>query len=128
MKSHCRIVSMVFITVVVFCAMIGNSYAAVTITGTSGAKYLVTGMPVTTTTDAVLKIAFENKTAGTNLSLCAGTMADFTAGKCAMPLSDSGGPGFQFLTIVDAKALAGKIIYVIRSVGSADSQFVLTIE
>ena len=118
----------VLMGVLISCVMIGTSYAAVTITGTSGAKYLITGMLVTTKTDAVLKISFENKTAGTNLSLCAGTEADFNAGKCGMQLSSSGGPGFQFLTIVDAKTLAGKVIYVIRSVGSADSQFILTIE
>ena len=122
-------VLLVLMAVVIFGAMIGDSFAAVTITGTSGAKYLVTGMAVTPqAADAVLKISFENKTAGTNLELCAGTMADFSASKCAMHLSDSGGPGFQFLTIVDAKAIAGKIIYVIRAVGNANSQFVLTIE
>src|SRR5207248_2380391 len=39
-----------------------------TITGTVGTdgKYLVTGMPVDTATHTVLKLAFENNTAGTN--------------------------------------------------------------
>jgi hypothetical protein len=66
-----------------------------TLTGTVGAdgKYLVTGMPVNTNTHTVLKLAFENNTAGTNLSLCAGTDADFTAGTAGTRLSDSRGPG-----------------------------------
>ena len=42
----------------------------ITITGTVGSsgKYLISGTPVNTTTDAVLKIAFENNTSGTNLA------------------------------------------------------------
>ena len=102
----------------------------ITVTGTVGSsgKYLVTGMPVNTKTHTVLKIAFENKTSGTNLGLVAGTDADFAAGTGGLQLSDSGGPGFQFLTIIDTHKLSGKIIYVLREVGSADSQFSLTIE
>jgi hypothetical protein len=95
--------------------------------GSSG-KCLVTGMPVTTQTHTVLKIAFENNTGGTNLALCAGTDANFAAGKIGIQLSDSGGPGFQFLTLIDTKKLSGKIIYVLRAVGSADSQFTINIE
>lgn len=54
----------------------------INLTGTVGGsgKYLVTGMPVDTKTHTVLKIVFENKTAGTNLGLFAGTDAEFTAG------------------------------------------------
>jgi hypothetical protein len=61
-----------------FAVASGNAFASTTITGTvgGGGKYLVTGAPVTTTTAAVLKLSFENKTAGTNLELCAGTAAD----------------------------------------------------
>src|ERR1700730_12756918 len=97
----------------------------ITITGTVGAsaKYLVTGMLVSTTANAVLKMAFENHTAGTNLELCAGTVAEFNAGTASLQLSDSGGPGFQFLTIVDTNQLAGKVIYVLRRVGTAAAQF-----
>lgn len=95
--------------------------------GPSG-KYLVTGMPVDTKTHTVLLITFENNTLGTNLSLCAGSDADFAAGTAAIRLSDSGGPGFQFLTIVDSDRLSGKIIYVLREVGTADSHFTLNIE
>jgi hypothetical protein len=62
-----------------------------------------------------LKIAFETTTAGDNLALCAGTAADFAAGQCAIRLSDSGGPGFTFLTIVDAATLNGKILFVFPS-------------
>ena len=95
--------------------------------GTNG-KSLVTGMAVSTNLSTVLKIAFENNTAGTNLALCAGTVADFTAGNMGLQLSASGGPGFQFLTLVDTHQLAGKVIYVLRAAGSAVSQFTLTVE
>jgi len=102
----------------------------INLTGTVGGsgKYLVTGMPVDTKTHTVLKIVFENKTAGTNLGLFAGTDAEFTAGTGGLQLSDSGGPGFQFLTIIDTHKISGKIIYVLRQVGSADSVFSLTVE
>jgi len=107
-----------------------GALAATTITGTvqSEGKYLVSGAPVTTTTPAVLKLSFQNNTPGTNLELCAGNSADFVAGACPTRLSDSGGPGFVFLTIVDTPALSGKIIYVIRAVGIAPAAFQLTIE
>ncbi len=102
----------------------------ITITGTVGSsgKYLVTGMPVNATANAVLKIAFQNNTAGTNLALCAGTDADFAAGHAAMQLSDSGGPGFQFLTIIDVQKIQGKIVYVLRAVGTANASFTINIE
>jgi len=101
-----------------------------TITGTVGTdgKYLVTGMPVDTETHTVLKLAFENNTLGTNLSLCAGTIEDFVAGTAGIELNGSGGPGFKFLTIIDTHALSGKVLYVLRQVGSEDSQFTLTID
>jgi hypothetical protein len=102
----------------------------ITITGTVGSsgKYLVTGLAVDTKTHTVLKIAFENNTAGTNLSLCAGTVAEFAAGTVGLQLSDSGGPGFRFLTIIDTHKLSGKVIYVLRAVGTADSQFAINID
>jgi hypothetical protein len=43
-------------------------------------------------------------------------------------LSDSGGPGFVFLTIIDAATLNGMQLYVLRAVGSAAAEFTLTIE
>ncbi len=100
------------------------------LTGTVGSsgKYLVTGIPVSTQSHAVLKIAFENNTAGTNLGLYAGTDAEFNSGTGGTQLSGSGGPGFQFLTIIDTHTLSGKVIFVRRDVGSADSQFTLTVE
>lgn len=100
------------------------------LTGTVGSsgKYLLTGMAVDTHVHSVLKLAFENNTAGVNLALCAGTDADFAAGNPALQLSDSGGPGFQFLTIIDTHKLAGKLLYVLREVGSADAQFTVTVE
>jgi hypothetical protein len=99
----------------------------ITITGTVGAngKYLVTSMPVQTTSNAVLKITFENNTAGTNLELDAGNFADATP---QMRLNGSGGPGYQFLTIIDANKLSGKDIYVHRAVGTATSKFTINIE
>jgi hypothetical protein len=68
----------------------------ITITGTVGSsgKYLVTRIPVDTTANAVLKIAFENNSPGTNLGLFAGTVANFESGSAGTQLSDSGGPGF----------------------------------
>jgi hypothetical protein len=113
-----------------FVASTGSVFAETTITGTVGTTgaYLVTGAPVATTADAVLKISFENLTSGTNLALCAGTPAQFTAHTCGTELSDSGGPGFTFLTIVDTAALSGKVIYVLREVGTLNSTFQMTIE
>jgi hypothetical protein len=104
--------------------------AMIQLTGTVGSsgKYLLSGMPVNTQANAVLKIAFANNTAGTNLGLFAGTNAEFTTGTGGTQLSDSGGPGFQFLTITDAHALEGQVIFVRRLVGSADSQFTLNVE
>jgi hypothetical protein len=109
----------------------GQEYAQMlTLTGTVGpdGKYLVTGMPVSTTHHAVLKLTFENNTLGTNLALAAGSDADFAAGTAGIRLSDSGGPGFKFLTIIDTEALSGQIIYVLREVGTADAQFTLTVD
>ena len=103
----------------------------ITITGTVGAagKYLVTGSPVSTSSvQAVLKIAFENNTPGTNLALFAGTSAEFASGTGGTQLSDSGGPGFRFLTIIDTHQISGQIIFVRRVVGSAAAQFTLTVE
>jgi hypothetical protein len=113
-----------------FAVSTGNALASTTITGFVGpsGKYLVSGAPVTATTAAVLKLSFENKTSGTNLELCAGTAADFAAGTCSVRLSDSGGPGFVFLTITDTSQLSGKFIFVQRVVGITSSEFVLTIE
>ena len=107
-----------------------SALASTTITGTVGpsGKYLVTGAPVTTTNVTVLKLSFENKTSGTNLELCAGTAADFAAGTCSIRLSDSGGPGFVFLTITDTSQLSGKIIFVLRAVGITASNFAFTID
>jgi hypothetical protein len=111
-------------------AVTGNAFAYIIVTGTVGpsGKYLVTGMPVTTTTATVLKLSFENKTSGTNLELCAGTAADFASGTCSTRLSDSGGPGFAFLTITDTAQLSGKLMFVLRAVGIASSEFALTVE
>src|SRR5260370_32097142 len=97
-------------------ASAGNAHA-LTITGTvgpgPGAKYLLTGSAVNVTTNAVFKMSFETVTAGENLALCAGGVADFVAAKCATQLNDSGGPEFRFLTIVNAASLTGKQLYVI---------------
>jgi hypothetical protein len=104
--------------------------AMVKITGTVGAsgKYLVTSIPVDSKVNAVLKIVFENNTGGTNLALIAGSAAEFEAGTGGKQISDSGGPGFMFLTIIDVHQLEGKHLWVKREVGTGASQFTLTID
>ena len=121
---------LLIVGLVLIAASARNALAATTITGTVGisGKYLVTGAPVTTTAVTVLKLSFENNTPGTNLELCAGTAADFAAGTCSVRLSDSGGPGFVFLTITDTTQLSGKIIFVQRAVGIAAATFELIVE
>ena len=81
-----------------------NANAAVQITGTVGTsgKFLITGVPVPGPAPAVIKLVFGNLTSGTNLELCAGSSAEFSSGTCAITLSSSGGPGFNFLTIVES--------------------------
>ena len=125
----CRCGSLsVFVVLAVLVGAVDNAQASVTVRGVADPKYLIASVPVMSAGDAVLKMVFENKTPGTNVSLCAGTMEDFANGKCAMHLSGSGGPGFHFLTIIDAKELYGKVLYAIRAVGTAPAQFLLTIE
>jgi hypothetical protein len=101
-----------------------------TITGNvaAGGSYLVTGMPVDTKSHAVLKLAFENNTAGSNVALCAGTAAQLSARTFTFRLSDSGGPGFKFLTIIDANLLSGLNIYVLSLVGTVPAEFTLTVD
>ena len=105
---------------------------AFTITGTvgpgPGAKYLLTGSPINVSTNTVLKMSFETTTPGENLALCAGSVADFASGHCAMQLNDSGGPGFRFLTIADAASMNGKHLFVIKEVGVNPASFSFTIE
>jgi len=106
-----------------------SAQAATVITGTVvNQKYLLTGATVNVTTNAVLKISFEVDTAGINLALCAGNVTDFEAGTCGTRLSDSGGPGFKFLTITDAASLNGKQLYILKEVGSEPASFTFSIE
>ena len=105
-----------------------QSARALTITGTSGASYLVSGSPFASVGPGVLRISFVNNTSGTNLVLCAGTDAQFASGTCGIRLSDSGGPGFQFLTVIDVAKLEGKNLYVLRAVGTEPSKFTIVIE
>jgi hypothetical protein len=95
--------------------------------GTNGKAQISAGV-VNSTAVMPLKIAFVNTGSGTNLQLCAGSNADFTAGKCAMILGVSGGAGFTSLMIIDAGQLYGKQIYVIRGAGTAASGFTVTVE
>jgi hypothetical protein len=129
MKPNHRLILAALWTVAFTVAASGVD-AAVSISGIVGAsgKFLLTGMPVTGNAPAVLKMTFENRTAGTNLNLCAGTTADFGSGACPINLSSSGGPGFRFLTIVDTATLSGKVLYVKRAVGTTAAEFVLTVE
>ena len=110
-----------------FCAVSAKA-EPLTITGSVDYKYLISSMATSTTSSTLLKIAFENNTSGSNLSLCAGTLNDFAAGTCPMRISNSGGPGFRFLTLLDAAHLNGKYLYVVRSVGFIVSKFTLIIE
>lgn len=130
MKNHCRMVLIVLMTVVILGAMLGKSFALTITDTTVDGKFLVTGMPVTPKSGphALLRISFMDNTAATNVQLCAGTMAQFTADTCGIELSDSGGPGFQFLTLIDDQALAGKQIYVIRASGTVEANFTMVIE
>jgi hypothetical protein len=106
-----------------------TSANALTVTGTVGSKkFLLTGSIVKTTAHALMKISFETTTPGNNLSLCAGTTADFVAGVCTVQLNGSGGPGFTFLTIIDAADLNGLQLYVIQNVGINPASFTVTIE
>lgn len=102
----------------------------ITITGTVApkGKYLVTGSPVESAAAIPLKLSFEDNTAGTNLQLCAGTLAQFSSGVAGMQLSDSGGPGFVFLTIIDAAKLNGLVIYVLYAVGTVNANFTLVVD
>ena len=123
-----RWVRHLFVAASIFSASTASASSMVTgIVPVSG-RYLVSGAPVMASTSGLLKLTFENNTAGSNLELCAGTVADFNAGVCALRLSDSGGPGFAFLTLVDVSQLSGKIIFVLRAVGLAPSKFTLTVE
>lgn len=96
--------------------------------GYADPKYLITGMPEILASDAVLRILFETKTSGTNVALCAGTRDDAARGQCSMYVSGSGGPGYRFLTLVDAAALSGRVLYAVREVGDVPAQFALTID
>lgn len=130
MKRHYEMLLRILVLVGILGVASTEVAAAVVISSTVGAsgKYLVTGMPVTGTAPAMIKLTFENRTAGTNLELCAGAGGDFAGGYCPMSLANSGGPGFRFLTIVDMATLSGKVLYVRRGAGTAASTFVLTVE
>jgi hypothetical protein len=128
MRIHFRLGLSILAAVCILASSVERAYGAVTITGVSGDKFLISGAPITITgtTNVVFKISFQNKTSGTNLVLCAGTIQDFNNRTCPTQVSGSGGP--EFLTIVDSNTLNGKVLYVIRGVGSVNSTFVLTIE
>lgn len=96
MTIYGRSLLTVFAVFALLGGVVGNAQADVTVTGVANPQYLISGMPVISEGDAVLKMIFENKTPGTNISLCAGTMDDFAQEKCSMHLSGAGGPGFGF--------------------------------
>jgi hypothetical protein len=122
-------IKLAFSVVAVLAALsVAPSAKALTITGTTGAKYLVSGSAINSTGMGVLRISFENNTSGTNLSLCAGTLAEFSSGTCGTELASSGGPGFTFLAIQDSAKLNGKYLYVVRNVGSEASTFTIVLE
>jgi len=114
------------------CCLIGlgqaGARAAVTITDTVSGAFLVSGAKISTATHSNVKISFSNNTAGTNLELCAGTTAQFSAKVCGTVVSDSGGPGFNFLTLVDLVEYNDKYLYVLEVSGTEAASFTLTIE
>lgn len=128
-RTISRAVSTPLACLVLFALAGVSGIKAMTLTGTvTNGKYVISGSPVNVSTNAVLKISFETTTSGDSLSLCAGTLADVLAGHCAVNLNGSGGPGFMFLTIIDAASLNGKVLYVIREVGFQPASFRITIE
>jgi cysteine-rich repeat protein len=110
------------------CSATCQTVTGVAITGFADPNYLISGAPVTSTAHVVLRMTFEDRTPGTNVSLCAGPIEEFAQGTCSMQLSGSGGPGFVFLTIIDASVLSGDVLYAVRQIGTVPAQFVLTIE
>jgi hypothetical protein len=104
--------------------------AAVTVAGSVGdsGKYLVSGTPVSGPATAIVKFTFRTLTPGARLSLCAGTLADFESGRCAIHLASSEGPDAMFLSIVDLRTLGGKMLYVSRGGGAGNARFELTAE
>jgi hypothetical protein len=101
---------------------------AFTISDTADPMFLISGAPINSKATIPLRIFFVDNTAGTNVQLCAGTTAQFSAGTCGTVLSDSGGPCCTFVTVIDARELDGLNFYVKRVVGTAPAQFTLTIE
>jgi hypothetical protein len=89
----------------------------------------VMGSPIATTTPTVVKIKFESF-ASANLSLCVGSLSDVLANVCATRLTDSGGPGYPSLAIVDINAYAGEYLYVHNNSYTAVSnvEYLLEIE
>jgi hypothetical protein len=131
MKRHHKSLLALFVAIGIVGATIGNAGAAVVITGTVGStgKYLVSGAPISVKKEeGIIKVTFETKTAGFNLSLCLGTIADFNSNTCASDLVGSGGPGFVFLSIIDIEELNGKVLFVRRNVGSGNATFAITME
>ena len=102
---------------------------ALTINGTvSNQKYLLTGSAVKVTANAVLKISFETTSAGDNLSLCAGSIAEFARWHLRHTTERLRRTGFRFLTILDAASLNGKQLYILKNVGINLASFTFTIE
>lgn len=131
MKRRRRLLVAALAAIGILGSTIGNADAAVVITGTVGSsgKYLVSGAPISVKKeDGIIKITFESRTAGSNLSLCVGTLENFDSNTCASELVSSGGAGFVFLSIVDVEELNGKVFFVKRNVGSGNSEFTITME
>ena len=127
MKHKNTTIKILTISTMLFTALISQAHA-LTITDGLNDKFLVTGSPIASKVNTTLKLSFENKTVGTNLSLCAGSDVDFSAKKCTTVLSGSGGPGFIFLTITDTQTLAGKHLYVINNGPAKSANFSLVVE
>jgi hypothetical protein len=101
---------------------------ALTLSGRVDQKSLVTSGVVSSVTPTLLKLRFENRTSGTNLSLCSGTEQEFSEGSCPMQFSSSGGAGSAFLTLVSTAELGGKKIWVKNNGPVRPAIFTLTVE
>jgi len=95
--------------------------------GSSG-KAMLTTIAVNTSATAVLKITFVNNGVGTTLELWAGSIAEYQGGVGTLQLGISGGADYPSLVITDTQKIANMHIYVLRTQGSAVSNFNISIE
>src|SRR5262245_38654326 len=93
--------------------------------GATGKHLLCDALP--NNLSGLLKFTLETTTAGANLCLMSGSMADFGAGNGKILIS-SGGPGYQHLTLLNPADLGGKALYIKLVAGSGTPSFTLQFE